>query len=105
MKVPTSIDALLLWIHLVPLTTHAFLSTRNIRGVSAAKHVSTTERFVLEEKLSSEEIHSRLESQLAKLREKDRTSKPISTEVRRFIDRQNSRVPSDSCVLTVANPS
>mgnify|MGYP005857094613 CR=1 FL=1 len=67
----------------MPLTTEAFLA-RNIKVVSAAKHRSITERFVLEEKLSSEEIHGRLESQLAKLREKDRTSKPISTEVRRL---------------------
>jgi hypothetical protein len=57
--------------------TEGFLSCRVGAGPS-----TTSARFVLQEKLSSEEIHSRLESQLAKLREKDRASKALSPDVR-----------------------
>ena len=59
-------------------TVAAFLSrSRSVH----ANAFSSTARFVLQEKLSSEEIHSRLEAQLSKLREKDRASKPIAVQV------------------------
>ena len=64
------------------LTAEAFLSrSKSI----TTRDFSTTARFVLQERLSSEEIHSRLESQLTKLREKDRASKAISPGVSRVI--------------------
>lgn len=70
--------------------TEGFLSCRV--GASAS---TTTARFVLQEKLSSEEIHSRLESQLAKLREKDRASKALSPDVRVHGRVSADRIASD----------
>lgn len=50
-------------------------------GMILLPHASSTARFVLQEKLTSEEIHHRLETQLGKLRQKDRASIPLSAEV------------------------
>ena len=67
------------YLHLLT-STEAFLSRQNSRSVSL-NGSSTTARFVLQEKLSSEEIHARLQDQLGKLREKDRASKAIAPKV------------------------
>lgn len=94
MKASSSTQILLLWLgasnfcHRILLTADAFLSTGGPISLSR-RHLyqssSTSARFVLQDKLTSEEIHSRLEAQLAKLREKDRASKPISIDVRNHI--------------------
>lgn len=93
MRVPSLTEVLLLLgIHLWPLTTtEAFLS-RGDWAVSARRG-SFPERFVLQEKLTNEEIHNRLESQLTKLREKDRASEKISPEVRRRMQEHHTAHP------------
>ena len=80
MRLHTKVLLLGSCLHQLASTTEAFLSRQNSRSVSL-NGSSTTARFVLQEKLSSEEIHARLQDQLEKLREKDRASKAIAPKV------------------------
>ena len=59
----------------------AFISSSCSPSTHSQQHRRSTELFVLQEKLSSEEIQARLKSQLEKLREKDRASGPYSAKV------------------------
>lgn len=67
--------------------SHAFCSF-SLFGLSKAATTTTTTartptfRFVLQDKLSGEEIQTRLQTRLAKLREKDLASRALTVEVR-----------------------
>mmetsp|Transcript_16824 Transcript_16824/g.21934 ORF Transcript_16824/g.21934 Transcript_16824/m.21934 type:complete len:360 (+) Transcript_16824:230-1309(+) len=58
--------------------TSAF-TTRPL-ATNSRRRLASTELFVLQEKITSEEIQSRLTAQLSKLREKDRASKSLAAD-------------------------
>ena len=58
------------------------LPLRHQRQQPQQHRTKTTERFVLQEQISSEEVNKRLEAQLEKLRTKDLSSPALASEVR-----------------------